>query len=130
MSFFDKAVYISIAIFYNLFVHHLVNSFYKTLPFEEKFNKSTTFIFIAGIFGIVLSKIFLKDEQSYTNSVLSMGFGIGGILLMLTAVWVNWENLSDDIKLCLSAFAFGLIIWYAHRYDTKKDEDEDEDSSS
>ena len=106
MSLLDKAVYIGIAVFYNLFVHHLINSFYKDLPFDEKFNKSTTFIFMAGIFGIVLSKILLKEGHQYTTSVMSMGFGIGGCLLMLTAIFVNWENLSDDIKLCISAFLF------------------------
>lgn len=114
MNLLDKTVYTGVAIFYNLFVHHLVNSFYKSLPYEEKLNKSTTFIFIAGIVGVILAKLFSKDR-----SVLSTGFNIGGVLLLLTAIFVSWENISDDIKLCISACLFALIIWYAHKYDNK-----------
>ena len=27
------------------------------------------------------------------------------------------------LPLFISAFLFGVIVWYAHRYDTKKDKD-------
>jgi hypothetical protein len=117
MNYFDKGIYISIAIFYNLFIHHLVNMSYRDLPYDEKFEKSTTFLFVAGIAAIVLSKIILQDNKKYTDSILSMGFGVGGSLLVLTAIFVNWENLSDDIRLCSSAVLFSIIVWYAYKYE-------------
>lgn len=115
MNLFDKSVYITIAICYNLFIHHIVNIMYKDLPFDEKFDKSISFIFVAGILAIVLSKLIQKD--SFTESVLCMGFFIGGVLLVLTSLWVNWDNLSDEMRMVLSISVFGAILWYAYKYD-------------
>lgn len=125
---FDKFVYIGIAIGYNLFTHHITNLFYKDLPFEEKFDKSTTFIFVAGIFGIVLSKLLQNPNKKFTESVLCMGFFIGGLMLIITSMWVNWDNLSDDIRLIVAIGVFGCILWYAYLYDrgiTSKSEKSD-----
>lgn len=118
MNLFDKSVYITIAICYNLFIHHIVNIMYKDLPFDEKFDKSISFIFIAGILAIVFSKLIQKD--SFTESVLCMGFFIGGLLLIITALWVNWDNLSDEMRMILSISVFGTILWYAYKYDKSR----------
>ena len=118
MNLFDKSVYITIAICYNLFIHHIVNIMYKDLPFDEKFDKSISFIFIAGILAIVFSKLIQKD--AFTESVLCMGFFIGGLLLIITALWVNWDNLSDEMRMILSISVFGTILWYAYKYDKSR----------
>lgn len=119
MNLFDKGVYITIAICYNLFIHHVTNVLYKDLPFDEKFDKSITFIFVAGIFAIVVSKLIQKD--SFSDSVLCMGFFIGGILLILTSMWANWDHMNDDMRIIISIIIFSGILWYAYRYDSTKE---------
>ena len=116
MNILDKSVFVSIAIIYNIFVHYITNLLYKNQPYEDKFESSTTFIFCAGVFALVLSKL-LNKKTKYTESVLSMGLCLGGILLILTALCVNWNNIPDNIKLFISGSAFFSIIYYAYKYD-------------
>lgn len=118
MNLFDKGVYIVIAICYNLFIHHVTNVMYKDLPFDEKFDKSVIFLFVAGIFAIVVSKLIQKD--SFSESVLCMGFFVGGILLILTSMWVNWDHMNDDMRIIISIIIFSGILWYAYKYDSTR----------
>jgi hypothetical protein len=124
MGLLNLGIYIGIAVFYNIFVHHLTSTLYKDVPYEEKFKKSVTMIFVSGIVAIVASKLLLKDDQKYKNSVVSMGLGIGGGLLILTSVFANWEYVSGEIKLMISGALLIGLIWFAYRY---FDESEDED---
>lgn len=118
----NASIIFAIAISYNLFVHHLASMLYRETPYEEKYNKTITFVFISGIIGIILSKLLLKKGQTYHDSVVSMGLGIGGVLLIITSILANWTNMSDDIKLCISALMFGGLIWYFyHYYDNNKE---------
>jgi len=120
MKFLDFFVYIIIAISYNLFIHQISAILYKDLSFEDKFNNSLILLFISGILGIIIAKLILKKEQNYKESPVSIGFCIGGIILILTTIIVNWENMNDEIKLCISCFTFGTIIWYFYNYYNKK----------
>jgi hypothetical protein len=110
MKFLDLCVYIIIALCYNLFVHQVTSMLYKNYTYEEKYNKSITFIFIAGILGIVIAKLMV------TKYVVNMGLTLGGGLLILTSIIVNWDNMTDDLKLCMSAVGFGAILWYFNNY--------------
>jgi len=116
MVLLDIFVYTTIAISYNIFVHHLATTIYKDLPFDEKYNKSLVFIFIAGLIGIVVSKLILKKGSEYTKSVVSMGLGIGGAILIVTSIITNWNNLADEIRLFLSALVFGVLVYYFYNY--------------
>lgn len=127
MGLLNLGIYVSIAIFYNIFIHHLTSTLYKDAPYEEKFRKSVTMIFIAGIVGIVASKLLLKDDQQYKNSVVSMGLGIGGGLLILTSVFANWEYVSGEIKLILSGAILIGFIWFSYRYFDESEETDDEE---
>ena len=116
MSILDISVYITIAISYNLFVHHLATILYRNMNYKEKFDSTTTFIFIMGIIGIVISKLILKPEDIYSESVISMCLGLGGILLILTSVIVNWNEMSDDMRLIISTCIFIGLVWSFYTY--------------
>ena len=123
MSILDITVYITIAISYNLFIHHLATILYKDLPFEERFDSSIMFIFIMGIVGLVISRIIIgtNKEVEMKDSVLSMGFGIGGLLLVLTAIIVSWEKMSDDLRLIISTGVFVGLVYVFYNYYERKD---------
>lgn len=109
-------IYILIAIFYNIFIHHLASMVYKDLPFEEKFRKTTVFLFLAGILAIIISKCFLDENKKYSNSLVSKGLSLGGFILIATVIFVNWEHMTDIFRLALSGFFFFGIIWLAYYY--------------
>ena len=104
-----------IAVFYNVFVHHIASMIYKDLPYSEKIKYISTFLIIMGIVGIVVGKIILKDNQKYKDSVVSKGLGFGGIILILTSIFSNWENINDDKKLIITALSLGALIYIAHK---------------
>lgn len=123
MGFVDLSVYITIAICYNLVIHQLTTIIYKDLPYDEKYNKGLTFIFIAGILGIVVSRLIIKNNANKRDQVISTGLALGGLLLILTSIFVNWNEMTEDIKLYLTAGTFCILIWYLYNYYDKDDLD-------
>ena len=113
MNIFDKSLYIVIAIFYNLFIHYLTGSLYKNLPYADRHSNSIVFLAVAGISAIVISKIYI--EKNDKNKIVSKGLTIGGILLLITSLFANWENITNEYKLYLTGITFLLIIWYSYK---------------
>lgn len=109
-------IFLSIAILYNIFIHYLANMMYKDLPYEEKFKKSNVFLLIAGILGIILSILVLKKNKKYKDSIISIGLGIGGSLLIIISIVSNWENISNAIKIWTSGLCLIGLIWVANKY--------------
>ena len=112
MGLLNITVSTSIAILYNLFVHHTASIMFKDYVYEEKINKSVIFILIAGIMGVVMSNL-LFDTKS--TSVISSGLWLGGILLIVTSIFVNWQTLSDDIKLLMIGTTLVALIYYSKK---------------
>ncbi len=121
MGFLNTIVIIVIAICYNLFIHYIPNVIFSGMPFDDKYNKTLYFIFVAGLVGIVISKLLVKEGQEYKKSVVSMGLSVGGFLLLITALITNWENMGDGIKLLISGGLFLAIVYYGYNYYDNKD---------
>lgn len=121
MNIFDKTTYMLIAFLYNVFVHLLTSRIYQSAPYSEKHTSSVVFLIIAGLVGIVVSKVFLEYYKEYRNNVVSTGLYTGGIFLTLTALFSNWDSVSNEYKLMLSGTALIFIIWCSyHKNSTKK----------
>ena len=119
MGILNASLYVSIAIFYNLFIHTFTSIMYKDEPFKEKYEKTTLMLLLAGIFGLVLSKLLSNMEHS--NYVVSMGLGIGGILLILTAIFASWENVVEEVKVGVSGALLIVLIIVAYKYFDKQE---------
>lgn len=116
MIILDIGVYISIALAYNIFAHSLITSLYKDIPYGERYNKTIVMLLIFGVGALILSKLLLRDGQEYGDSVVSMGLGIGGGLLIFSALIGNWENMATDLKMYISAAIFIVIFWTSYNY--------------
>jgi Ca2+/Na+ antiporter len=116
MGLIDITLYLSIAIIYNLFVHNLASMSYKDLQYEDKQDKTIVMLIIFGIIGIAFSKLVIDKNNKYKNSIVSQGLYFGGILLILTAIFTNWQSLTEELKLLLISVVFGLIVWYSYNY--------------
>jgi|SRR3989304_8159794 len=116
MNLLDNGIILLIAAFYNLLVHHLGSMMYNDLLFEDKVQKTIVFLLIAGIAGLVFGFIILKPGQSYKDSVVSKGLGLGGIILIITSFLGNWENMTDQGKLLISSLLFVGLIIFSHKY--------------
>ncbi len=120
MNIFDRTTYMLIALLYNVFVHILTSRIYESAPYNEKHANSVVFLIIAGIAGIVISKVFLEYYKEYRNHVVSTGIYTGGIILILTALFSNWDTVSSEYKLALSGIALILIILCSYHKSNKK----------
>jgi hypothetical protein len=116
MSILNKVVAIGIAIFYNLLIHHITSMMYIDLPYEEKLSKTVVFLFMAGICSIIVGLLIVKGNQKISNSVVSQGLVLGGAILIITSIFANWENIGQEMKICLSAVSFGALIYYSHKH--------------
>lgn len=127
MGFVDIIIYISIAIVYNLFVHTLASVSYKDLQYEEKHQNTIVMIILFGGIAILVSKIMDDRNKKFKNSYVSKGLYYGGILLLLTALCANWEDIAQETKLFVVAGILGFLIWYGYKREKdinkKKDED-------
>ncbi|QKF94186.1 hypothetical protein QKU48_gp0728 [Fadolivirus algeromassiliense] len=115
MGFVDIILYVSIAIMYNLFVHNLASLSYKDLQYEEKHQNTIVMVILFGGIGILISKIMNDKHKKYKNSFVSKGLYYGGILLLTTALFANWETIAEEMKLLFFAGGLGLLIWYGYR---------------
>ena len=119
MGFLDIILYSGIAIAYNLFVHNLASMTYEDLQYDEKQEGTLVLLVIFGIMGIAISKLFIEKKKKYKNSVVSKGLFYGGILLILTAIFSNWENMAEQIKFFIISIIFVYLIWYGYKKDVK-----------
>jgi len=109
---------------------------FKESVYEEKINKSIIFILIAGVMGVVMSKLLFdtpikkkkgKKDPKANKSVVSNGLWLGGILLIVTSIFVNWQTLSDDIKLLMIGVTLIALIYYSKKTLEYEEEDDYED---
>lgn len=115
MGFFDGVLYISVALLYNLLIHNLASISYRDLPYNEKLSNSTIMLILFGGIGILVSKLINERNKELRNSFVSKGLYLGGILLILTAIFANWDKITEEIKLLSIAGLLGGIIWYGYK---------------
>lgn len=127
MSILDVTLYISIAILYNLFVHNLASISYKDLQYNEKHQNTIVMLILFGAIAIIVSKIIEKNNKKKKQGYVSRGLFYGGILLILTALFANWDAIISELRLFMLAGALILIIWYGHNREKKQLKKEEED---
>ena len=113
---FDVLVYIIIALILNIFAHQVACSAYKNCPYDEKYEKSMILLFVLGISAIVSSNFLIKRDQKYSESVVSIGMTLGGLLLILTVIVVNWGDMTDEIRLFISGLFLIFVLYYFYNY--------------
>ena len=111
MGILNITVSTTIAILFNLFIHHLTSILFRDMMYKEKTNKSVIFILISGIIGVVMSKMLFKQKKK-ERSVVENGLWLGGLLLIITSIFINWQTMSDDIKLLMIGVSLFGLIWY------------------
>ena len=119
MGLLNLTVSTTIAILYNLFIHHLTSILFKNDSYEDKINKSIIMLLISGIGGIVSIKTLFSDDSKSGSSgspgVVENGMWLGGILLILTSIFVNWSDMGDDIKLIMVFISLVALIYYSKK---------------
>lgn len=121
MGFIDTTLYVGIAIMYNLFVHNLASLSYKDLQYEEKHQNTIMMLILFGGIGIIISKIITEKYKKYNNSFVSKGLHYGGVLLLLTALFTNWENIAEEMKLLMVTSVFMGLVWYGYKRENAVD---------
>ena len=117
MGFIDTVLFISIVFTYNLLINLLASQAYSELQYEEKMVNTSIFLILFGAIGILISKVIHERNKQLQESFVTKGLYYGGILLIITAIFANWENISQEIKLLAIAGIFGGLIWYGYKRD-------------
>ncbi len=114
MGVIDVAIYVAIAIMYNIFVHNLASLTYKDLQYNEKHQNTSIMLILFGGIGILVAKI-MAEHKSSKNSPVVNGLYYGGIVLALTSVVANWDEITGEVKLIAIGATLGLLIWYGKK---------------
>lgn len=115
MAIFDVVLYISVALLYNLLIHNIASLSYKDLPYNEKVASTTIMLILFGGIGILLAKLINERNKELKDSFVSKGLFWGGILLIITAIFANWDKINEEVKLLSIAGLLGGLIWYGYR---------------
>lgn len=115
MAAFDIVLYISVALLYNLLIHNIASLTYKDLPYNEKVANITIMLILFGGIGILLSKLINERNKELKDSFVSKGLFWGGVLLIITAIFANWNKINEEVKLLSIAGLFGGLIWYGYK---------------
>ena len=105
---------------YNLTIHSIAAASYKDLPFAEKNTNSSVLLILFGGIGILVAKILKEKNKELEDSSVGKGLYYGGILLILTSIFANWENIAEELKLLAVAGILGGLIWYGYKKDKTK----------
>lgn len=127
MGFLDITLYVGIAIMYNLFVHNLASITYKDLQYEDKQKNTIIMLILFGGFGILIAKMITEKFTQYNNLYVSNGLFYGGVLLILTALFANWDTIAQEMRFIMITGIFAGLVWYGYRREEnivkKKEED-------
>jgi len=112
MHIIDIILCIGIIIMYNLFVHNLASLSYKDLQYDEKHQNTIIMLILFGGIGIILSRMI--NNKFKKKKYLINGLYYGSILLIITALFANWEIIAEEMKLIFIVAVLGFIIWYGN----------------
>ena len=115
MRILNMTMMVTIAILYNIIIHNITSHLFRDKPFQEKMSSSITFLVIAGIFALVMSKIILEPSKGEKEGVVAKGLWVGGLMLLVTSLFVNWSSLGEGVKLSLMVMSFGGLIWWCKK---------------
>ena len=127
MGLVDISIYVGIALLYNLLIHNLASMSYKDLQYDEKHQNTIIMLIMFGGIGILVSKIINEKRIKYKNKYVSKGLYYGGILLIVTALFTNWESVEDEMKLLFVAGLFGFLIWFGQKREDSIEEKKKEE---
>ena len=120
MGFFDTALIISIALMYNLLIHNIASLTYRDEAYDQKMTNTVVMLILFGGVGILVAKVLKERNADLEESFVGKGLYYGGILLILTSIFANWENISEELKLLGIAGILGGLIWYGYKQDKTK----------
>ncbi|ARF10543.1 hypothetical protein Hokovirus_2_70 [Hokovirus HKV1] len=119
-SYVDYSLYFIIPILYNVFVHVIASVVNQNLPYKDKHSNSLLIMYIFGILGIIVYKMKYGKMDELMNICL-YGIGIGGLLLIITAILIDWHNLNDITQVILISVIFIAIFYYYYDYNNYND---------
>ena len=102
---YEAVLYIPIAILYNMFFHKLSPIIFSHDSFVDRYNKTIILLFIMGTLAIVLNRLMIPN-----NEIVRTGIGLGGLLLIGSGVFNNWNQMKDSIKLLVIGILFVALV--------------------
>ena len=100
----DYLFAIPIGIIYSILANNISNYLFEEN--ENKFQMIMISIFLFSLLGIAVAlTIFTKDKKLKNNSI-KYGLLFGSSLLLLSSLYVNWDNLESSTKTVIISILF------------------------
>ena len=112
----DLVFSIPLGIIYTIFFQKLGDIMFCNLPYNDKYQKYLTFLFLAGVIGIVLAQTIFTYNKTFKNQIIKHGLIIGGIILILYPTLTYWDKMTDETKLLVIGIALGGLLWYSYKH--------------
>lgn len=107
------------SIVYVILVDKSINLYLGNLPYKERFQQSMLIILIIAIFGISLALTIFNNNQFFKNNIIKLGLIFGNIWIIFSSLFINWNIISDEIKLLIIGIIFAIIIWCSYGFNEK-----------
>lgn len=127
MGFMDIILSGGIAIMFNLFVHNLASMTYRDLQYDEKNYNTIIMIILFGGFGILIAKLLHEKYKQYDNPYVTNGLFYGGIILIFTSLFANWDMIAQEMRFILVTAIFSVLVWYGYKRNTAIEEKKEEE---
>lgn len=101
---------------YVVLVNKSISLFLSDLTYSEKFQQSMLIIFMIAILSLALAYTVFSSHELYKNNIIKIGLTVGGIWIMFHSLFINWNNINEEIKLLVIGVIFGLIIWFSYSH--------------
>jgi len=119
MNFYDIIYFVVLGFMYILLVNKLVEVVYKNSPAKIRIQNELATYFIIGVISIIMAETVFSKYTRFNNQIVRKALIFGGSLMILYSTLINWDKLSEEIKLLIFVVVFISIIWYAYKYQQK-----------
>ena len=99
---------------YVITVNKSLNVYLSDLTYSDRFQQSTLIIFMIALLSLTLAYTIFDSNENYKNNIIKMGLIFGAIWIMFHSLFINWDIISEQIKLLVVGVLFALIIWFSY----------------
>ena len=107
---YDTITSIFLGILYNMFFHKFADFYYKDMSYDNRYKSTVLMLFIAGILGVVIGKVYISENF---EKKISDGIILGGFFLVGSSLINNWTHMSEITKIVLIVLTMGYVIYYS-----------------
>jgi uncharacterized membrane protein len=103
---------IPIGIIYSILANNISNYLFE--DYENKFQMVMIGIFLFSLLGISLALTIFTRDRRFKNNSIRNGLLFGSIILLLSSMYVNWDNLDSSTRTIIFGMLFFILLYFSY----------------